>query len=69
MDSLTQDNPIQEASPQKRDQYRQLAEQLIRNYAANDRPKADIEIHLVIDPIQGHYQWWYIGWPGYRGFY
>ncbi len=69
MDSLTQNKLAQETSIHKSNQYRKLAEQVIRNYAANDRPQADVETHLVIDPIQGHYQWWHIGWRGFDRIY
>jgi hypothetical protein len=70
MDSLTQDKPAQDSvdqdnNIQKNTHYRDLAERLIRDYAASDRVASPIETHLVIDPTQGHYQWWNIGWRGF----
>ncbi len=65
MDSLTQNKLAQEISPPKNTHYQDLAERLIRDYAAADRVASPIETHLVIDPIQGHYQWWHIGWRGF----
>ncbi|MCU0492780.1 MAG: XisI protein, partial [Chloroflexaceae bacterium] len=49
--------------------YRQIIEQLLREYAALPRPKSPVEVELVIDPVGDHYQLMTVGWRGQERVY
>jgi hypothetical protein len=50
-------------------QYRQIIEQVLRDYAEFVGQEAEIEQHLVIDPTQNHYLLVETGWQGQRRIY
>src|SRR5579862_1991148 len=46
------------------EQYRQIIRDLIRNYAQYQPALGDVQIEIVFDEAQDHYELMYAGWNG-----
>jgi hypothetical protein len=46
------------------DTYRRIIEDLLRNYARYRPARGDIQIEVIIDRTQDHYELMYAGWNG-----
>lgn len=45
-------------------QYRQLVQQLLQDYAQISSGQGDVETQIISDPEHDHYQLLYVGWDG-----
>jgi hypothetical protein len=48
------------------DEYREIVKGLIREYAAFDPSRGEVEAETVFDDERGHYELLYVGWEEWR---
>ena len=53
----------------KLDQYREMVQKLLQDYAAFSRDDQEVETELIFDTTRDHYQLVHIGWQGERRIY
>ncbi|MEQ8538651.1 MAG: XisI protein [Coleofasciculus sp. D1-CHI-01] len=53
----------------KLDQYREIVQKLLQDYAAFSRNDQEVETELIFDTTRDHYQLVHIGWQGERRIY
>ncbi|MEQ9671050.1 element excision factor XisI family protein [Coleofasciculus sp. G2-EDA-02] len=53
----------------KLDQYREIVQKLLQDYAAFSRDDQEVETELIFDTTRDHYQLVHIGWQGERRIY
>ncbi len=53
----------------KLEQYREIVQKLLQDYAAFSRDDQEIETELICDTIRDHYQIVHVGWQGDRRVY
>ena len=53
----------------KLDQYREIVQKLLQDYAAFSRNDQEVETELIFDTTRNHYQLVHIGWQGERRIY
>ncbi|MEQ8463469.1 element excision factor XisI family protein [Coleofasciculus sp. E2-BRE-01] len=51
------------------DQYREIVQKLLQDYAAFSRNDQEVETELIFDTTRDHYQLVHIGWQGERRIY
>ena len=48
----------------KLNHYRQLIEQVLTEHSQRQPVSSEIEVQLLLNPLQADYQVWYVGWDG-----
>ena len=51
------------------DQYREIVQKLLQNYAAYSIDDQDVDTELILDTVRDHYQLIHVGWRNERRIY